>query len=46
MDKFMEIEAARKTGAEKGIHAENCIDYIIWRIDTRLEIVYLSVSKL
>ncbi len=50
MDKFMEIEVAHKTGAEKGIHAETrtgyrC-SYRIRRFDTRLGTVYLSVPKI
>ena len=40
MDKFMEIEVAHKTGAEKGIHSENRTGYRcgyrIRRFDTRL----------
>lgn len=39
MDKFMEIEVAHKTGAEKGIHAESRTGYRcgyrIRRFDTR-----------
>ena len=50
MDKFMEIEVAHKTGAEKGIHAESRTGYRcgyrIRRFDTRLGTVYLSVPKL
>ena len=50
MDKFMEIEVAHKTGAEKGIHAETRTGYRcgyrIRRFDTRLGTVYLSVPKL
>ncbi len=50
MDKFMEIEVARKIGAEKGIHAESRTGYRcgyrIRRFDTRLGTVYLSVPKL
>lgn len=50
MDKFMEIEVARKIGAEKGIHAESRTGYRcgyrIRRFDTRLRTVYLSVPKL
>ena len=49
IDKFMGIEVARKTGAEKGIHAESrtgyrCV-YIIRCFDTRLGMVYLLVQK-
>ena len=50
MDKFMEIEVAHKSGAEKGIHAETRTGYRcgyrIRRFDTRLGTVYLSVPKL
>ncbi len=49
MDKFMEIEVAHKTGAEKGIRAESRTGYRcgyrIRRFDTRLGTVYLSVPK-
>ena len=49
MGKFMEIEVARKTGAEKGIHAESRTGYRcgyrIRRFDTRLGTIYLSVQK-
>ena len=49
IDKFMGIEVARNTGAEKGIHAESrtgyrC-DYRIRCFDTRIGTVYLSVQK-
>ena len=49
MDKFMEIEVAHKTGAEKGVHAESrtgyrC-DYRIRCFDTTIGTVYLSVQK-
>ena len=50
MDKFMEIEVAHKTGAEKGIHAKSRTSYRcgyrIRRFDTRLGTVYLSVPKI
>lgn len=50
MDKFMEIEVAHKTGAEKGIHPESRTGYRCgYRIrcfDTRLGTVYLSVPKI
>src|SRR5574344_1502923 len=50
MDKFMELEVAHKTGAEKGLHAENRTGYRsgyrVRRFDTRLGTVYLSVPKL
>ena len=50
MDKFMEIEVAHRTGAEKGIHAETRTGYRcgyrIRRFDTRLGTVYLSVPKI
>ena len=50
MDKFMEIEVAHKTGAEKGIHAQSRTGYRcgyrIRRFDTRLGTVYLSVPKI
>ena len=50
MDKFMEIEVAHKTGAEKGSHAETRTGYRcgyrIRRFDTRLGTVYLSVPKI
>ena len=49
MDKFMEIEVARKTGAQKGIHCQTRTSsrcgYRIRRFDTRLGTVYLSVPK-
>ena len=49
MDKFMEIEVAHKTGAEKGIHAETRTGYRcgyrIRRFDTRLGTFYLSVPR-
>ena len=49
IDKFMEIEVARKTGAEKGIHTERRTGYRcgyrIRRFDTRLGTVYLLVQK-
>ena len=49
IDKFMGIEVASKTGAEKGIHAEGRtgyrFGYRIRRFDTRLGTVYLSVQK-
>jgi putative transposase len=50
MDKFMELEVAHKTGAEKGLHAESRTGYRsgyrVRRFDTRLGTVYLSVPKL
>lgn len=50
MDKFMEIEVAHKTGAEKGILAETRTGYRcgyrIRRFDTKLGTVYLSVPKI
>ncbi len=50
MVKFMEIEVAHRTGAEKGIHAESRTGYRcgyrIRRFDTRLGTVYLSVPKI
>lgn len=50
MDKFIEIEVVHKAGAEKGIHSKKravyrC-GYRIRYFDTRLGIVYLSVSKI
>ncbi len=48
MDKFTEIEVARKTGAEKGMHEKSRTGYRsgcrIRRFDTRQGTVYLSVS--
>src|SRR5574344_2661085 len=50
MDKFMELEVAHKTGAEKGLHAGSRTGYRsgyrVRRFDTRLGTVYLSVPKL
>ena len=50
MDKFMEIEVAHKTGAQKGIHCQTRTGYRsgyrIRRFDTRLGTVYLSVPKI
>ena len=50
MDKFMEIEVAHKTGAEKGIHSQTRTGYRcgyrVRRFDTRLGTVYLSVPKI
>ena len=50
MDKFMEIEVAHKTGAEKVSHAETRTGYRcgyrIRRFDTRLGTVYLSIPKI
>ena len=50
MDKFMEIEVARKTGAPKGIHSQTHTGYRygyrVRRFDTRLGTVYLSVPKI
>ncbi len=50
MDKFMEIEIAHKTGADKGTHTSlrtgHRSGYRIRRYDTRLGTVYLSVPKL
>ena len=50
MDKFMEIEVARKTGAPKGSHSQNRTGYRcgyrVRRFDTRLGTVYLSVPKI
>jgi len=50
MDKFMEIEVARKTGAPKGSHSQSRIGYRcgyrVRRFDTRLGTVYLSVPKI
>ena len=49
MDKFMEIEVARKTGAPKGSHSQTRTGYRcgyrVRRFDTRLGTVYLSVPK-
>lgn len=49
IDKFMGIEVAHKTGAEKGVHAESRTGYRCgYRIrcfDTRIGTVYLSVQK-
>lgn len=49
MDKFMEIEVARKTGAPKGSHSQGRTGYRcgyrVRRFDTRLGTVYLSVPK-
>ena len=49
IDKFMEIEVAHKTGAEKEIHAESRISYRrgyrIRCFDTRIGTVFLSVQK-
>ena len=50
MDKFMEIEVARKTGAPKGSHSQGRTGYRcgyrVRRFDTRLGTVYLSVPKI
>lgn len=50
MDKFMEIEVARKTGAPKGSHSQSRTGYRcgyrVRRFDTRLGTVYLSVPKI
>ena len=46
MDKFMEIEVARKTGAPKGSHSQTRTGYRVRRFDTRLGTVYLSVPKI
>ena len=50
MDKFMEIEVARKTGAPKGSHSQTRTGYRcgyrVRRFDTRLGTMYLSVSKI
>jgi len=50
MDRFMEIEIAHKTGADKGTHTSLRTGYRsgyrIRRYDTRLGTVYLSVPKL
>ena len=46
MDKFMEIEGARKTGAPKGSHSQTRTGYRVRRFDTRLGTVYLSVPKI
>ncbi len=48
IDKFMEIEAAHKTGAEKGSHAETRTGYRcgyrIRRFDTRLGSLYVKID--
>ena len=50
MDKFMEIEVARKTGAPKGSHSQGRTGYRcgyrVRRFDTRLGTVYLFVPKI
>lgn len=50
MDKLMEIEVARKTGAPKGSHSQGRTGYRcgyrVRRFDTRLGTVYLSVPKI
>ena len=50
MDKFMEIEVARKIGAPKGSHSQTRTGYRcgyrVRRFDTRPGTVYLSVPKI
>ena len=50
MDKFMEIEVARKTGAPKGSHSQTHTGYRygyrVRRFDTRFGTLYLSVPKI
>jgi putative transposase len=50
MDKLMELEVAKKTNSEKGVHSDNRTGfrsgYRVRRFDTRLGTVYLSVPKL
>ena len=50
MDKFMEIEVARKTGVPKGSLSQTRTGYRcgyrVQRFDTRLGTVYLSVPKI